>query len=464
MNTVHLAVRNLLRNRRRSVATLAAMVTGVCATLLFGGYAANVVLALQTGYVQLHGHLQIQRQGYQDFGSANPDAYSIRNYEHLAQVLRDDPELAPLLTVVTPKLVLGGIAGQFAAGLSTQVVAVAVVPEDQARLRAWDDYGGLNYAEPVPLLNTPHDALVLGTGVARKLQLCAALGVRHCPQDSAATAPQGLATPADLASLADLAPAPGPATSTRSARVELLVASARGAPNVGALNAVAAQNWGLKEIDDSYVLMHLAQAQRLVFGSGPPQVSALQLQLHHTADVAQATRRIRVLLAQHDAGQALEVVDYETLAPIYRQTIEFFDSVFGFIATLIAVIVLFTVGNTMGMAVVERTLEIGTLRAIGLRQRGIRQLFVWEGVLLGVAGAVLGTAVAMALAYGINHSGLRWAPPGYIAAYPVSVRVWGAWPMLAGCASALVLAAAFSAWWPARRAAATSVVEALRHA
>ena len=64
---------------------------------------------------------------------------------------------------------------------------------------------------------------------------------------------------------------------------------------------------------------------------------------------------------------------------------------------------LFTVSNTMNTAVVERTVEIGTLRAIGLRRAGIRRLFVTEGALLGLCGAVLGVVVALVLS-GVGQS------------------------------------------------------------
>ena len=73
-------------------------------------------------------------------------------------------------------------------------------------------------------------------------------------------------------------------------------------------------------------------------------------------------------ITRHDLkSDPLEVQDFQTLNPYYGQTVAFFAAIFGFISILIGVIVLFTVGNTMSMAVVERTPEIGTLRAIGLR-------------------------------------------------------------------------------------------------
>ncbi len=49
MNTLALAMRNLLRNRRRSLATLFAMMIGGVCILLFGGYIQNIVYGLQSG-------------------------------------------------------------------------------------------------------------------------------------------------------------------------------------------------------------------------------------------------------------------------------------------------------------------------------------------------------------------------------------------------------------------------------
>lgn len=467
MNTLDLALRNLLRNRRRSLATLLAMVIGLGATLLFGGYAGNTMYAMETGYVQLHGHLQIQRRDYFLYGSGNPAAYGMADYPRLIEQIRRDPVLAPLLTVVTPKLQLGGIAGHFSAALSTNVASVGVIAPEQAVLRQWDDYGAASYTPPMSLLGTPADSVVIGTGVARKLQLCQALDVKPCPAPARVTSPaSGTAMPDDLAVLSaqEASPVAAAASASAATHIEMLAATVQGAPNVVGLNVVKAENFGLKEFDDSFTILHLAQAQRLVYGAAEPQVTAIQLQLHHTAQMPAARARLQQLLEGEWQGRDLAVVDFQTLAPVYGQTIEFFDSVFGFMATLIGVIVLFTVGNTMSMAVLERTTEIGTLRAIGQRQSGIRRLFVAEGLLLGLAGTVLGTLAALGWGWLINRCGLTWTPPGYVYAYPLQVRVWGAWSMLAGSAAGLIAVAGLSAWWPARRAARLQIVDALRHA
>lgn len=466
MSIFSLALRNLLRNRRRSMTTLLAMVVGLVSMLVFGGYSRNAILATQTGYVQYHGHLQIQHKGYFQYGSGNPVAYGITDYQRIMDVVKNDPVLRPMLVVVTPSLRLNGIAGNFANGGSKGVVAAGVIVDDQNRMRKWDDYGSLSYAPPIALAGTPVDSAVIGTGVARLLQMCAPLKLKDCPTQeeigAANAAPAGAPeAPAGITALSDLE---GGNTKSRSdTHIELLAASVRGAPNVTGLNVVKAENWGVKEIDDSLMIMHLEQAQRLVFGGGAPQVTAIQIQLQHTAQIPAARARLEQMLKEQFKGIQLEILDYETLTPIYKQVIQFFDSMFGFISILIYVIVLFTIGNTMSMAVVERTTEIGTLRAIGQRQGGIRTLFVCEGVLLGLIGAVLGIAIALPISYAINHSGLTWAPPGYSYEYPVMVRIWGDNQLMFGTAFNLVVVAVISAWWPANRASKLNIVDALRH-
>jgi putative ABC transport system permease protein len=461
MNTLLLALRNLLRNRRRSLTTLLAMVIGICAVLIFGGYARNATYALQTGYVQMHGHLQIQHSNYFLYGSGNPAAYGIANYPRIMDVVKQDPVLAPLLAVVTPKLQLGGIAGNFAAGLSKNVVASGIVVAEQNQMRTWDDYGAMSYSPQFALTNTSQESVLIGTGVARMLQLCGPLKVSNCPQAPVAPVSTEPAAPDDITALSALEQ-PANAAPAGQTQIEMLAANVHGAPNVVNLKVVKAENWGFKEFDDSVMVMHLAQAQRLVFGA-PPQVTAIQIQLQHTEQMAAARARLQQLLDSTFKDEPLEIQDYGTLAPIYGQTIRFFDSVFGFISTLIGVIVLFTVGNTMSMAVVERTVEIGTLRAMGQRRSGIRTLFVSEGLLLGLIGALLGVLTALLVAGLINHSGLTWTPPGYVYAYPLKVRVWGDLGLIFGSAIGLVVVAVVSAWWPANRAAKLMIVDALRH-
>jgi putative ABC transport system permease protein len=466
VNTLSLAWRNLLRNRRRSLMTMVAMVLGLMAVLLFGGYIRDINYAMQTDFVRRSGHLHMQHRDYFQFGSGNPTAYGIARYEHVVATVERDPVLAPMLVVVTPTLQFGGIAGNFAAGVSRTVFVNGVVVEDQNRMRQWNDYGQGMLTNLLSLSGSAPDSALIGTGVARVLQLCAALAGSDCsPPVPARKEAQGTALPPDIAALSDQGK-PTAATSASSPgapRLEILATNARGAPNVAAVNVLRAEFQGTKELDDVYVGLHLGQAQRLAYGAAPPQVTAIVLQLRHTAQIPAAKQRLEEILRSTLSGEPLGVVDFEALNPFYGQTLGMFAAIFGFISVLIGAIVLFTVTNTMSMAVVERTAEIGTLRAIGLRRSGIRNMFVVEGVVLGCFGAVLGISCALAMAWVINQLGLNWTPPGRIEPVPLAVRLTGEYGMMIANAIGLVFVAALSALVPAARASQMNIVDALRH-
>ncbi|MEM5438958.1 ABC transporter permease [Paraburkholderia diazotrophica] len=461
-----LALRNLQRNRRRSVTTLLAIVVGVCAILLFGGFSKDITLGMQTDIVRHSGHLQVQRRGYFAYGVGNPTAYGIRDYAKVVDALRNDLVLRPMTLVVTPTLQLGGVAGNFDAGVSRTVYAEGTVPADQTRMEAWNDYGFPLDREASPLQGTADDAAVIGEGLARVLQLCAPLHVKNCAM------PQALlddrkqremnAAPADVLALA-AAEASSATKAPAAARIDMLATSVHGAPNVGGFTVVKAEQQGVKELDDIYLALHLAGAQRLVYGADEPRVTAIEVQLKHTGQLPAAQRRIEQLLAAQFPQQPMEVLDFATLNPFYGQTNSMFDVIFGFVFVLISAIVLFVITNTMSTVVVERTVEIGTLRAMGNRRSDIQRLFVCEGLLLGAFGTAAGVAVALLLAALINRSGLTWTPPARVDSIALTVRVWGEWRPIGLTFATLACVAVLSAWWPARRAARLSIVDALRH-
>ena len=90
-------------------------------------------------------------------------------------------------------------------------------------------------------------------------------------------------------------------------------------------------------------------------------------------------------------------------------------------------------------------------------------MFVIEALVLGAIGAVLGVMLAIVLAGLINARASRGPRPGQSAATPLSVRVWGEYALIGGTALGLMVVAALSAWWPARRGARMVIVDALRH-
>ncbi len=459
-----LAVRNLLRNRRRSLATLLAMAIGSTSVLLFGGYSTNINQTMHTEYVQNGGHLQIQHRDFFLYGSGNPTSYGIADYTKILAAIQNDEVLRNMVLVATPTLQFGGIAGNYAAGVSRTITGNGFVAEDVNRMRRWNDFG-LRSGSPVfALEGAPADAAIVGTGVARVLQLCDALKIARCPKPEKEKKVEGPAAPDDIAqlSLLETPAASGPAQGS-SRRIEVLAGNSRGAPNVASLEVIRAEEQGFKEFDEVYVMMHLAKTQQLIYGKSEPKVTSIVIQLKHSEQIPAALVRLAPILEKFSVSQPLAVLDFRTLNPFYVQTIQLFDTIFGFIFALIGAIVLFTVSNTMNTAVVERTVEIGTLRAIGLRRSGIRQLFVTEGMLLGMGGAVLGVVVALVFSGIANQMGLTWSPPGGVDPLPLTLTVWGETRMILGTTFGLICIAVLSAWWPAHRAAKLDVVEALRH-
>ena len=465
MITLSLAVRNLLRNRRRSLATLLAMAIGSSSVLMFGGYSSNIKYAMETSYVRSGGHLQIQHRDFYLYGSGNPTAYAIADSKRILDAILADEVLRKMVLVATPSLQFGGIAGNYSAGVSRTVIGNGLVAADYNRMRRWNEYD-ISHSLPFFALDgAAQDAAIVGTGLARVLQLCGELNVPNCPQQEKEIRVDGTKLPDDIAelSLQEKLSTSAPVT-TNQRRIELLASNAKGIPNVASLEVIRAEGQGFKELDEVYVILHLDQTQRLIYGNAPPKVTSIMLQLRNSNMAETAQERVTFLLSSVSPNQSLTVLGFGALNPFYTQTILLFDTIFSFIFTLIAGIVLFTVGNTMNTAVVERTVEIGTLRAIGLRRGGIRRLFVVEGLLLGTVGALFGVICALTVSFVINRLGLSWLPPGGAEPLPLTLRVWGETWMIVGTTLGLIFIAVLSAWWPAYRAAKLNVVDALRHA
>jgi putative ABC transport system permease protein len=138
-----------------------------------------------------------------------------------------------------------------------------------------------------------------------------------------------------------------------------------------------------------------------------------------------------------------------------------FDMMFLFLFSIVLVIVVMSTVNTMGMAVLERTKEIGTLRALGLKRRGVSLLFAMEGGLLGLFGSFIGVVLHITVWAVIRAFSPTYTPPGISTPVPLIVDlVPQALFVLMLC---LLFLSLFAAIIPARRAAQQNVVDALGH-
>jgi putative ABC transport system permease protein len=116
----------------------------------------------------------------------------------------------------------------------------------------------------------------------------------------------------------------------------------------------------------------------------------------------------------------------------------------------------------MMMAAAERTREIGTLRALGTRPGSIKRMFIAEGLILAAFGCAGGAVVAILVRAALNNAGLTLPPPpGVSHGVPLHVNFY----VTAYAAGAVAMTATLvvASWFPARRAASISIIEALAH-
>lgn len=476
MLNLSLAWRNVRRNRRRTGITSMTIALGAAALLLLGALMNYIVLEFQTATVRRSGHVAVFQSGYFLYGAGNPAAYGIKDYAALMDDIRSDPDMRPLLRVATPAQMIAGVAGNYSAGVSKTFFGQGVVPEDRLRMQGWNQHGleGIGPKTHSPLAR--EDGVAVGKGMARILHLCAGEGSGDCPRHpkvrtQAAVPAVGSkgggeiesdveAQELVLLSQREHADTDG-APADDVPRIELLTATADGAPNVvsGAVERVDAH--GVKELNDNLIVMQLGNAQRLVYGRGERRATAINIQLQRTEDVPAARAALERLFTER--GLDLEVRDFVELNSLYAQTQAFFSFLFGFVALVIGAIVLFTIMNTMSMSVMERFSEIGTARALGVQRSSLRNLFIVEGALQGLLGVTVGVLLAAFIVFVVNRSGLVWSPPTTSGVLPFKLYLFGSPVMIGATWLLLIFVAAVAAWLPAHRASRMPIVDALRH-
>lgn len=215
-----------------------------------------------------------------------------------------------------------------------------------------------------------------------------------------------------------------------------------GQENSAVVNISGIFELGVRELDARYVYLDLKQAQSLLSLPGGVTVIDLTIADIFEADtIAAQIGRLTSLKAEswiETNAQLMNAITAQSLST-------------NMIIVFVAISVAFGIASVMSVSVVQRTREIGIMRATGATQSQILRIFLFQGAIFGLLGSILGSAASYVLVWVFNTFG-----PGlfYI---PVSTEL----VMLAVLLATLtgVLAAAV----PSRRAAALDPVEAIRH-
>ena len=357
-NLFKIAIRNLLRYKRRTLLTASLITVGVVFVLAFvsvAGTFKNMMIGQITD--SMIGHLQVHRKGFVASIETLPLNLNLKGpaIGRLEKILDAQPEIE----AYSPRVKFGGMFSNFTETSSIRLTAID--PEKEFKT--------------VPLL--PERVIEGG----KELK------------------PGGILIPELLSR--GMKVKPGDA-------VVIVATNADGSVNgkqfvvTGVMESATGPGGR-----DGYV--HLDDARELLRMEGQ-QVSEYVIRLKDFGKLAAFSEKLDGLLAKelNQQGKPLfEAHTWEQLSPFFNIA-RMIDLMTFFIKLMLIAIVLISIMNVMIMAVYERIREIGTIAAIGTLPGKILSMFVIEGFFMGVAGALIGDLVGIGLVWILNISKISY--------------------------------------------------------
>ena len=351
-NLFKIAVRNLLRYKRRTLLTASLITVGVVFVLVFisvSGSFKNMMIGQITD--SMLGHMQVHRKGYVASIENLPLTMNLMPEEikRLEAVLDSQPEIE----AYSPRIKFGGGFSNFAE--TTNIRLNAVFPEKEFRT--------------VPLLSS---RIVNGEKNIKQGEIIV---------------PELLAKGMNV-NIGDM--------------VVVVTTNKDGSVNgkqfkIGGILQSATGPGGR----DGYI--HIEDARELL-RMDEMEISEVAIRLKDFGRLGKFNEKLSGLLSKDLNSQGRPVFEahtWETLSPFYNIA-RMIDVMTFFIKLMLIAIVLISIMNVMIMAVYERIREIGTIAAIGTLPGKILSMFVIEGFCLGVAGAVIGNIVGVSIVLIIN--------------------------------------------------------------
>ena len=396
-----LALRNLARERKRTLISLAAIVVGVVGYLLAGGFIDWIFWAIRESAIDNGlGHIQISARGYRDAGQADPNAYMLPANGPQKEAIARLPDVV----AVSPRLMISGLVSH--GEITVPFAGEAVEPAVDARI-----------SKDIAVDGEPLDAaspkgVILGRGLARALNV-------------------------------------------KQGDTLAFITTGAGGGMSGVEGIVrGVYSTGVKAFDDVAVRMPLALGQQLM------RTQRVHLWVVGIDDTAH-TQAVASAIAPILAGSGIEMRTWLQLSDFYRKTVTLMSRQMLVVAVLIAVILVLGIANLLTMSTLERTGEIGTMLALGTPRSSVLRMHFMEGLLLGLAGAIAGLAIGALLAVVISWIGIPMPPPpgrdtGYRAEILLSL------PIILDAVALALASAAVAGAYPAWKASRMPIVDALR--
>jgi len=211
---------------------------------------------------------------------------------------------------------------------------------------------------------------------------------------------------------------------------------------------------GFFEIDDNWAFTSIAGAQRaLSLGDVINQLEVNVDDLNRTAQIAKevekaAGSRFTTTTWMEQNRQLLSALTMERIVTIIT---------IGLIELVAALNILIT----LVMMVMEKYRDIGVLMSMGARRQQIRRVFMLQGVLIGLAGSVIGLAIGYPLCYFANR--YRWVPLNETVYSLSFVPFEARWVDALWIAAAAILVSFLATLYPARNATRIAPAEVLRY-
>jgi ABC-type lipoprotein release transport system permease subunit len=402
-----MAWRNMWRNWRRTAIALTAIILGLILLLFLNGMVQGSDQGIYGNAVRLYGgNIQVHAPGFRQKANRLP-LLPLADPDAVLAAARTQPEVV----AATPRITTGGLVSTRSGSYGVRIVAVVPSAEAPHSLHAENVTAG-RY-----LLDDDGDAVFIGQGLADEL------GV------------------------------------TVGDRVTVIGRSKQEAMRQRPMTVVGIYDLGMAEAERGMVFITVPEAQALYNLRGEVTEVAISLQ--------QVGQEAAVIPALAAALPGYEVDSWTTLHPEVEETLAMkgaFTTILGLIVLMIASI---GVLNLMLMAVFERTREMGVLSALGMKGRQIMWLFLLEGALIGVVGAVIGCAVGYGLVLALGQVGIDF---GYAANMGELTAMMGSrlYPsvqpstvLLAGLAVTII--AALASLYPAWQASRKEPAAALHH-